>query len=93
MIEKVPVIDAAEDTRLHLADVLYSKGVLDLGGTNLSFDPEEEGNECVLEGVGSGRKVQAQFGPITDSGVVLVPDIPNQNEPWGIIGDVARLIL
>ena len=82
MIEKGPVIDSVEDTRLHLPDVLYSKGVLDLGGTNLSFDPEEEGNECVLEGVGSGRKVQAQFGPITDSGVVLVPDIPNQNEPW-----------
>ena len=33
MTEKVPVIDSAEDTRLHLADVLYSKGVLHLTGS------------------------------------------------------------
>ncbi|WP_339135233.1 MAG: hypothetical protein WGN25_17405 [Candidatus Electrothrix sp. GW3-4] len=49
MIEKVPVIDAAEDTRLHLADVLYSKGVLNLSGTNLAFNPEAEGCECLLK--------------------------------------------
>jgi len=82
MLIKGPVIESVEDTRLHLADVLYSKGVLKLSGTNLLFDPEEEGNECVLEGVRKGRKVQTQFGPIADSSVVFVPDIPNQNEPW-----------
>ena len=82
MIEKAPLIDSVEDTRLHLADVLYSRGVLHLTGTNLLFDPEEDGNECLLEGVRRGQRVQTQFGPIADSGVVLVPDIPNQNEPW-----------
>ena len=82
MIEKVPVIDAAEDTRLHLADVLYSKGVLQLTGSNLLFDPEAEGCECVLEGTRSGRAVQSQFGPISDSSIVLVPDIPAQDAPF-----------
>ena len=82
MIEKGPVIDSVEDTRLHLADVLYNKGVLHLTGTNLFFDPDEEENECVLEGVSRNQRVQTQFGPIADSAVVLVPDIPNQNEPW-----------
>jgi hypothetical protein len=82
MIEKGPVIDSAEDTRLHLADVLYSKGVLQLTGTNLFFDPEAVGSECLLAGTRSGRAVQSQFGPISDSGIVLVPDIPTQNEPW-----------
>uniref|UniRef100_UPI004057BC55 hypothetical protein n=1 Tax=Candidatus Electrothrix sp. TaxID=2170559 RepID=UPI004057BC55 len=82
MIEKVPVIDSVEDTRLHLADVLYSKGVLHLTGTNLAFDPEAEGCECVLEGTRSGQAVQYQFGPISDSSIVLVPDIPAQDEPF-----------
>ena len=82
MLIKGPVIESVEDTRLHLADVLYSKGVLRLTGANLFFDPEAEGNECVIEGLRKGRKVQSQFGPISDSSIVLVPDIPNQNEPW-----------
>jgi hypothetical protein len=82
MTEKGPVIDSVEDTRLHLADVLYSKGVLQLTGANLFFDPEAVGSECVLAGTRSGRAVQSQFGPISDSGIVLVPDIPTQNEPW-----------
>ncbi len=82
MTEKAPLIDSAEDTRLHLADVLCGRGVLHLTGTNLFFDPEAEGDECVLEGVRRGRRVQSQFGPISDSSVVIVPDIPNQNEPW-----------
>ena len=80
--EKGPLIDSTEDTSLRLADVLYSKGVLKLTGSNLLFNPEEEGNECVIEGVRRGRKVQTQFGPISDSSAVIVPDIPNQNEPW-----------
>ena len=79
MTEKTPLIDSVEDTRLHLADVLYSKGVVQLTGTNLFFDPEAEGNECVLEGTRSGRTVQTQFGPISNSGIVLVPDIPAQD--------------
>jgi hypothetical protein len=82
MTEKSPVINAAEDTRLHLADVLYSKGVLHLSGSNLLFDPDAEGCECVLEGTRSGRVVQSQFGPISDSSIVLVPDIPAQDAPF-----------
>ncbi|MGX9728942.1 MAG: hypothetical protein ACTFAK_16990 [Candidatus Electronema sp. VV] len=82
MTEKAPVIDSVEDTRLHLADVLYSKGVLKLTGTNLLFDPEAEGCGCVLEGTRSGRAAQTQFGPISDSGIVLVPDIPAQDAPF-----------
>ncbi|WP_417908648.1 hypothetical protein [Candidatus Electronema sp. PJ] len=82
MVEKVPVIESTEDTRLHLKDVLYDKGVLQLNGSNLLFNPELEGNECVIEGLRSGRQVQSQFGPISDSSIVLVPDIPAQNEAW-----------
>ncbi|MCI5159175.1 MAG: hypothetical protein D3906_12235, partial [Candidatus Electrothrix sp. AUS1_2] len=82
MTEKGPVIDAAEDTRLHLPDVLYSRGVLRLTGSNLFFDPEEEGNECLIRGTRSGQAVQSQYGPISNSGIVLVPDIPAQDAPF-----------
>lgn len=82
MSEKRPVIDSVEDTRLHLADVLYSKGVLHLSGTRLAFDPEAEGCECLIEGTRSGEAVQSQFGPISDSSIVLVPDIPPQDAPF-----------
>ncbi|MCW5212352.1 hypothetical protein VU04_05535, partial [Desulfobulbus sp. TB] len=82
MIEKVPVIDSVEDTRLHLTDVLYSKGVLHFTGTNLAFDPEAEGCECVIKGTRSGQVVQSQFGPISDSSIILVPDIPAQDAPF-----------
>ncbi|XCN74829.1 MAG: hypothetical protein Q3M24_08835 [Candidatus Electrothrix aestuarii] len=82
MSEKGPVIDSIEDTRLHLANVLYSKGVLHLSGTRLAFDPDAEGCKCVIEGTRSGEAVQDQFGPISDSSIVLVPDIPAQDEPF-----------
>jgi hypothetical protein len=82
MVEKVPVIDSVEDTRLHLPDVLYSKGVLHLTGTRLAFDPDAEGCECLIQGTRSGKTVQSQFGPISDSSIVLVPDIPAQDEPF-----------
>ncbi len=84
MTEKGPVIDSAEDTRLHLADVLYSKGVgvLRLTGTNLLFDPEEKGCGCVIDGTRSGKAAQTQFGPIADSSIVIVPDIPAQDAPF-----------
>ncbi|MGR0482503.1 MAG: hypothetical protein ACTFAL_14170 [Candidatus Electronema sp. V4] len=82
MTEKGPVIDSVEDTRLHLADVLNSKGVLQLTGTNLFFDPEDGGSGCVIEGTRSGRAAQTQFGPISDSGIVIVPDIPAQDAPF-----------
>ncbi|CAK8723604.1 MAG: hypothetical protein CDV28_10320 [Candidatus Electronema aureum] len=82
MTEKGPVIDSVEDTRLHLADVLNSKGVLKLTGTNLLFDPEVEGNGCVIEGTRSWQAAQTQFGPLADSSIVIVPDIPAQDAPF-----------
>ncbi|CAK8721411.1 DUF4469 domain-containing protein [Candidatus Electronema halotolerans] len=82
MLIKGPVIENAEDTRLHLADVLYSKGVLQLTGSNLLFDPDAEGCECLIRGTRSGEAVQGQFGPISDSSIVLVPDIPAQDAPF-----------
>lgn len=82
MTEKGPVIDSVEDTRLHLDDVLYSKGVLHITGTNLFFDPEAEGCECLIEGTRNGEAVQDQFGPISDSSIILVPDIPAQDAPF-----------
>ena len=82
MTEKAPIITTVEDTRLRLNDVLYSGGVLEISGTDLLFDPLDGSGECVLEGTRSGRAVQAQYGPISSTGIVLVPDIPAQDEPW-----------
>jgi len=82
MLIKGPVIESVEDTRLHLADVLHSKGVLKLSGTNLLFDPEEKGCGCLIEGTRSGKTAQTQFGPISDSSLVIVPDIPAQDAPF-----------
>ncbi len=81
-VEKVPVIAGAEDTVLRLTDVLNPDGLLLLSGTNLFFDPREEGMECVLEGTRSGRTVQSRFGPISNSEVLVMPDVPAQNDPW-----------
>lgn len=82
MTEKGPVINSAEDTRLKLHDVLYAGGVLRLSGTNLFFDPAENSGQCVLEGTRSGRAAQAQFGPIANTSIVLVPTVPAQDAPF-----------
>lgn len=82
MSEKAPVINMAEDTRLRLSDVLYADGVLRLTGSNMFFDPARGTGECVIEGTRSGRAVQSQFGPIANSSLVLVPDIPAQDAPF-----------
>lgn len=80
--EKVPRIVSAEDTRLKLNDVLYVAGVLQLSGSNLFTEEAQEGWECVLEGTRSGRAVQSQFGPVSATGIVVVPNIPPQDAPW-----------
>ena len=82
MTERSPVINAVEDTRLHLDDVLYSAGVLQVTGTHLLFDPGEGNGECVLEGTRSGRAVQTQFGPVSAGSIILVPNIPAQDAPF-----------
>lgn len=80
--EKLPVISSAEDTVLKLDDVLNPQGLLRLTGTDLFFDPQDGVSECVLEGTRSGRAVQTRFGPVSDSEVIVIPDIPSQPDPW-----------
>lgn len=82
MTEKAPVISSAEDTVLKLDNVLNPTGLLRLTGADLLFDPEAGGGECVIEGTRSGRTVQARFGTIANSAVMLIPDIPSQPDPW-----------
>jgi hypothetical protein len=80
--QKLPVILSAEDTRFKLNDVLNPDGVLKLTGTNLHFDEDDADCGCVIEGAQSGRAVQGQFALISNSSVLLVPDIPAQAHPW-----------
>jgi len=80
--EKVPVISSAEDMLLKLNDVLNPAGLLRLTGDGLFFDPESGGGECVLEGTNSGRTAQTRFGTISNTAVLLMPDIVSQTDPW-----------
>ena len=82
MTEKTPLINTAEGTVLGLNDVLNSDGALQLNGSNLLFDPKREDEGCVLEGTRSGRQKQSRFVSIANSEVILLPDIPPQDEPW-----------
>ena len=81
-VEKVPVIASAEDKRLKLNDVLFAQGVLKLTGSNLFFDEIDGDGQCVLEGTQSGSTIQSQYALISNSSILLVPDIPAQDEPW-----------
>lgn len=80
--QKAPVIAGAEDTVLGLNDVLNPGGVLRLIGTDLLFDPKSGGGECVIEGTRSGRAAQSRFAMISNSMILVVPEIPAQPEPW-----------
>jgi hypothetical protein len=80
--QKAPVIAGAEDTVLRLNNVLNPNGLLRLSGTDLFFDPDDPETGCVLEGTRSGRTVQTRFGPISNSEVLVMPDVPDQDEPW-----------
>jgi len=80
--KKEPVIAGAEDTVLRLADVLNPDGLLRLSGADLSFDPEDEDTGCVIEGTRSGRAAQTRFGPISNSEVLVMPEVPAQDDPW-----------
>lgn len=82
LTEKVPVIASAEDNRLKLNDVLNPQGVLKLTGSNLFFDEEKEDGECVIQGTRNGRAVQSQYARISNAEILLVPDIPAQDNPW-----------
>jgi hypothetical protein len=80
--EKAPVISMTEDTVLRLRDVLNPDGVLRLTGTDLFFEPEESFGECVIHGTRSGWTAQSRFARISNSSILLVPDIPAQSDPW-----------
>lgn len=80
--QKAPVIAGTEDTVLRLANVLNPNGLLRLSGTDLFFDLDDPETGCVLEGTRSGRAVQTRFGPISNSEVLVMPDVPAQNDPW-----------
>jgi hypothetical protein len=80
--EKLPLISAAQDTVLKLDNVLNPQGMLRLTGTDLFFDPDDEGSQCVLEGTRSGKTVQRRFGSISNTEVSILPDIPAQTSPW-----------
>jgi hypothetical protein len=82
MTEKLPQINQVEDTTLQLNDVLGSTDVLQLHGDNLNFDPHLGNGECVISGTRSGTAVQTQFGPISDTNIILIPTVPAQDDPW-----------
>jgi hypothetical protein len=80
--EKLPVISLAEDAVLGLRDVLRADGMLRITGSNLAFDPKDSGQHCLIEGTRSGSAVQSRLGSISNSEIVLMPDVPAQPEPW-----------
>lgn len=82
MTEKMPQINLIENATLQLDDVLSSTDVLQLHGDHLDFDPRLGNGECVITGTRSGTAVQTQFGPITETGIILIPTIPAQDDPW-----------
>ena len=82
MTEKLPLIREIENTTLQLDNVLSSMDVMQLHGNNLDFDPRHGNGECVITGTRSGTAVQTQFGPISNTGIILIPTIPAQDDPW-----------
>jgi hypothetical protein len=80
--QKVPLITGAEDTVFGLKDVLNPDGVLRLTGNDLLFDPKAGSGECVIEGTRTGRAVQTRFAMLSNSRILVVPEIPAQTEPW-----------
>ena len=82
MTEKLPQINQIENTTLRLDNVLSSTDILRLHGDHLDFDPRLGNGQCVITGTRSGTAVQTQFGPITDTGIILIPTVPAQDDPW-----------
>lgn len=80
--EKTPVITAAEDTVLGLRDVLRSDGMLRITGNRLFFERQDPASHCLIEGTRSGSAVQSRVGTVTNSEIVLMPDVPDQPDPW-----------
>jgi hypothetical protein len=80
--EKLPVITAAEDAVLGLRDVLRADGMLRITGSNLAFDRQDISQHCLIEGTRSGNAVQSRIGSVSNTEIVLMPDVPSQPDPW-----------
>lgn len=80
--EKAPVISVAEDAVLGLRDVLRPAGMLRITGSNLAFDRQDSSQHCLIEGTRSGSAVQSRVGSVSNSEIVLMPDLPAQPDPW-----------
>ncbi|WP_417911558.1 HU family DNA-binding protein [Candidatus Electronema sp. TJ] len=82
MIEKLPLVNSAEDTVLKLHDVLSGQGLLRLRGSDLAFNPAQAGCGCLIAGTRSGSTAQTRFGLISNSEITVLPDIPAQDDLW-----------
>lgn len=83
MNKKMPLISTAQDTVLGLREVLNPTGLLRITGENIFFDAiNPEAGECVIKSTAGGRMVQTRFGKIKDNEIILMPDLPAQNNPW-----------
>ena len=80
--KKLPLINTAEDTLLKLPDVLNPDGVLRLTGEDLYFDLEQATGECVIAGTESGSIVQSRVNLVSNSAIMLMPDVPAQAHSW-----------
>jgi hypothetical protein len=80
--KKLPLINRAKDTLFKLENVLNPNSVLQLTGEDLYFDAEQGTGECVIEGTESGRAVQSRLNLVSNSTIMLMPDIPTQSNPW-----------
>jgi hypothetical protein len=80
--KKLPLINRVKDTLFKLENVLNPNSVLQLTGDDLYFDAEQGTGECVLEGTESGRSVQSRLNLVSNTTIMLMPDIPTQSNPW-----------
>jgi len=82
MSEKLPLITSSEDTKVKLTDVLNPDGVLRLTGGNIFFEEDDPDCGCVIHGTRSGQTKQTTHASVSNSEILLVPDIPAQTDPW-----------
>lgn len=82
MTEKLPVVSSAEDALLGLHDVLRSDGMLRITGNDLYFNRKDSVGQCLIEGTSSGSAVQSRIGTISNTEILLMPDVPAQTQPW-----------
>jgi hypothetical protein len=82
MTEKLPVISSTEDPVLGLKDVLRADGLLRITGSDLLFDRNDSGSQCLIEGTNNGSAMQTRVGTVSNIEIVLMPDVPSQTQPW-----------